>query len=260
MKTSHQIPARLGRWLAVAAGLAMTSMASAQITNWVAYNDHRPSTTPLANGWAITAPNVTGYNMGAPADPTANPLTDFRTGNPLTATVSFAATGPVDDFGARGRPLATNTPMGRMFYGICDLSNDGVLGVRAVPPNTTEAFVTVTFGGLDPAKRYIFRGSDSRNGGYGTRWSVATISAEGWTDAHINGAGGPGVLTANNFPTAGFTAPTLKARSSDGMTSPLLGMAPSPSRSSNILVRSLVVSRTALTATLSAPWRLQKWK
>ena len=206
MKTSHQIPARLGRWLAVAAGLAMTSMASAQITNWVAYNDHRPSTTPLANGWAITAPNVTGYNMGAPADPTANPLTDFRTGNPLTATVSFAATGPVDDFGARGRPLATNTPMGRMFYGICDLSNDGVLGVRAVPPNTTEAFVTVTFGGLDPAKRYIFRGSDSRNGGYGTRWSVATISAEGWTDAHINGAGGPGVLTANNFPTAGFTA------------------------------------------------------
>ena len=151
MKTSHQIPARLGRWLAVAAGLAMTSMASAQITNWVAYNDHRPSTTPLANGWAITAPNVTGYNMGAPADPTANPLTDFRTGNPLTATVSFAATGPVDDFGARGRPLATNTPMGRMFYGICDLSNDGVLGVRAVPPNTTEAFVTVTFGGLDPS-------------------------------------------------------------------------------------------------------------
>ena len=58
MKIIHQIPARLGRWLAVAAGLAMTSMASAQITNWVAYNDHRPSTTPVANGWAITAPNV----------------------------------------------------------------------------------------------------------------------------------------------------------------------------------------------------------
>jgi hypothetical protein len=60
----------------------------------------------------------------------------------------------------------------------------------------------MTFGGLDPSKRYVFRGSVARNGGYGTRWSVASISAAGWTDAHINGNGGPGVLTVNNFPSS----------------------------------------------------------
>lgn len=205
MKTNYQIPARLGRWLAVATGLAMTSMASAQVTNWVAYNDHRPSTTPTANGWKITAPNVTGFDMGAPLDLTASPLIDFRTGNSLGATVAFTRTGGPDDFGAIGRPVRTNTPMAKIFYGICDMVNDGLVGVRAMPPNTAESFVTMTFGGLDPAKRYIFRGSVARNGGYGNRWSVANIAADGWTDAHINGDGGPGVLTVNNFPASALS-------------------------------------------------------
>jgi len=188
--------------LAVLAATAVLPPATshAQITNWVAYNDHRPSTTPAVNGWRITAPNVTGYDMGAPADLGASALTDFLTGNSLGATVSFTRTGAPDDFGAIGRPILTNTPMARIFYGICDLSNDGIVGVRAVPPNTAESYVTITFGGLDPAKRYIFRGSVVRNGGYGTRWSLASISADGWSDAHINGAGGPGILTAISFP------------------------------------------------------------
>jgi Bacterial Ig-like domain len=176
----------------------------AQVTNWVAYNDHRPSTVPV--NWAITAPRVSGYNMGAPADLAPSPLTNFLTGNPLTATISATRTGVPDDHGTVGRPLLTNTPMARIFYGICDLSNDGIVGVRAVdavPANTVDSFVTLTFGGLNPAKRYVFRGGTARNGGYGTRWSVATISADGWTDAHINGNGGPGVLTAANFPAAG---------------------------------------------------------
>jgi hypothetical protein len=122
--------------------------------------------------------------------------------------VSFTRTGAPDDFGAMGRPLPTNTPMARIFYGICDLSNDGVVGVSAGPaatPASAERFVTMTFGGLDPSKRYVFRGSAARNGGYGTRWSVASISAAGWTDAHINGAGGPGVLTINNFPASALS-------------------------------------------------------
>ncbi len=195
MKTSHQIPARLGRWLAVAAGLAMTSMASAQVTNWIAYNEHNPSPPSQANGWAATtALNVTTYTMGDPAG--TGLLMDFRTGSPLPVTVNFERTGASDGFGTIGRPLPTNTPMGRIFYGICDLSNDGLVGVRT---NATDhRFVTTTFSGLNPAKRYVFRGSTARNGGYGNRWSLATISAAGWTDAHINPATGPGVLTANS--------------------------------------------------------------
>jgi hypothetical protein len=200
MKTTRLFPLPLVAVLGLVATLAAPKLANAQQTNWVAFNDHRPTTTPVANGWRITAPNVTGYDMGAPGDLTASPLTDFLTGNPLVATVAFTRTGGPDDFGAIGRPIPTNTPAARIFYGVCDLSNDGLVGVRAVPPNTTESYVTATFGGLDPTKRYVFRGTIIRNGGYGTRWSVAAITADGYTDAHINGAGGPGVLTANTFP------------------------------------------------------------
>ncbi len=188
MKKYRLLQATVSGALTAAAWLAAAVPASAQVTNWIAYNDHRASTAPVANGWHITAPNVSNLDMGAPAD-TSGPLTDFLTGAPLTATVTFTRTGTPDDFGTKARPVSTNSPMARIFYGICDLANDGLVGVRAMPPNTAESFVTITFAGLDPAKRYVFRGSETRNGGYGTRWSVAAITAQGWTDAHINGNG-----------------------------------------------------------------------
>ena len=206
MKTIRLFRSHLAGLLALVATLAMPRIAGAQTTNWAAYNDHRPSTTPAVNGWKITAPNVTGYDMGAPANTDASPLKDFRTGSPLTATVSFTRTGGPDDFGGVGRPVRTDTPMAKLFYGVCDLSNDGLVGVRAMPPNTAESFVTVTFGGLNPAKRYVFRGAGVRNGSYATRWSVAAITANDSVDAHINGAGGPGVLTGVTFPASGLAA------------------------------------------------------
>lgn len=197
MKTTRLFLSYLAGPLALVATLAMSKIADAQTTNWIAYNDHVPSPPSQANGWAAqTAPNVTGYTMGDPDGSGA--LKNFATGNDLAATVSFTRTGAADGFGALGRPLPTNTPMGRLFYGICDLSNDGLVGVRT---NATDhRFVTTTFSGLNPTKRYVFRGATARNGGYGTRWSQAAILADGFTDAHINGAGGPGVLTGNNFP------------------------------------------------------------
>ena len=200
MKTNRSFLMHLAGLLALVAALAMPRMADAQITNWVAYNDHRPSAA-VAGEWPKTAPNVTGYDMGT-ADIAASALTDFRTGNSLTATVSFTRTGTPDDFGTVGPLIRTNTPMAGIFYGICNLQNAGVIGVRAttaVPANATESYVSIMFGGLDPTKRYVFRGAGVRNGGYGTRWSVAAISADGFTDAHINGAGGPGVLTVNSI-------------------------------------------------------------
>lgn len=196
MKSNRLFQATVNGALTAMACLAMVAPASAQLTNWVAYNDHRPSTAPVANGWTITAPNVTGYNMGAVGDTPPSALTDFRTGSPLAAMASWTQVGTADDFGTVGRPVRRDTPMGRIFYGICDLSNDGLVGVRAGTPTS----VTLTLAGLDPTKRYIFRGSVARNGGYGNRWSMATIAANGWTDAHIHGDGGPGVLTGNNFP------------------------------------------------------------
>jgi hypothetical protein len=193
------------RVLLTTVALLAAPFAGAQTTNWVAYNDHRPTTTPVVNGWRITATNVSGYDMGAPADLAASPLTNFLTGSPLAATVSFTRTGGPDDFGGVGRPIPTNTPMARLFYGVCDLANDGIVGVRsltATPPNAAEAYVTITFNGLNPAKRYVFRGSAARNGSYAPRWSVAAIQANDSVDAHINGNGGPGVLTGANFPSS----------------------------------------------------------
>jgi len=177
--------------------LACVGTATAQIiTNWAAYNDHRPSAAQVANGWAHTAPNVTGYDMGAPAD-TSGSLVDFRTGQTLPVTVTFTRVGTPNDFGTVTRPLPTNTPAAQIFYGICDLSNDGIVGVDTVVGTTNS--VLITFNNLDPSKRYLFRGTGARNGGYAPRWTVATILADGWIDAHLNGSG-PGVITSNNFP------------------------------------------------------------
>jgi len=214
MKTIRLFSIPRSRLLAAMAGLAIlaiASVASAQTTNWIAYNDYSltpgplvPPHVPTPNSWGMGT-NVTTFDMGDPAGtPSSGQLIDFSTGNPLAATLTSVRTGAEDNFGTVGRPVPTNTPMARLFLGICDLSNDGVIGVRNTGGDNR--FVTMTFSGLDPTKRYVFRGSTARNGGYGTRWSMATISAAGWTDAHINGAGGPGVLTVNNFPATGFVA------------------------------------------------------
>src|SRR5439155_19366479 len=96
------------------------------------------------------------------------------------------------------------TPAALLFKGKVDVSN---------PPNNQPAgnligtqfsqndYATFTFSGLDPNKHYVFRGTGVRGGSYPLRWTVATIiGAQTFVDAHINGNGGPGVLTSNNFP------------------------------------------------------------
>ena len=197
MKSLHTSRAPLHSLLILSAWIGVTVAAHAQIhTNWAAYNDHRPSTVPVASGWKITAPNVTGFDMGAPAD-AGGSLIDFFTGQTLPASVTFTRSGAPNDFPTVTRPIPTNTPAAQIFYGICDLSNDGIVGVDTVGEVTNS--VIITFSGLDPSKHYLFRGTGARNGGYAPRWTVATISADNWVDAHLNGTG-PGVITSNNFP------------------------------------------------------------
>ncbi|HXG48622.1 MAG TPA: Ig-like domain-containing protein, partial [Methylomirabilota bacterium] len=207
MKTSRLYVSRFTGPVALAAGLLVPQMGLPQVTNWVAYNDHRPGPTipphvSTPSSWG-TAQRVGTLNMGAPSDTTGN-MINFATGAEVPAILTFTRVGAPDDFGAVGRPVQNTTPMARLFYGICDLSNDGIVGVRAVPPNSSESYVVMTVSGLDPSKRYVFRGSVARNGGYGNRWSLASIAAASWTDAHIPGAGGPGILTGNNFPASGL--------------------------------------------------------
>src|SRR6185503_9912512 len=95
----------------LAAALLAAPVAVAQTTNWIAFNDHGPTTVQVANGWRITAPRVSGYDMGAPGDLAASPLTNFLTGAQLPATMAVTRVGAPDDFTATGRPILTNTPM-----------------------------------------------------------------------------------------------------------------------------------------------------
>src|SRR5262245_19726413 len=100
------------------------SVHSQIVTNWAAYNDNVPTPGLTRVDWPITAPRVTGYTMGDPGS-TGN-LTNFYNGQQLPVIVTFTLTGAADNFGTIGRPVPTNTPMARLFYGICDLSNDGI--------------------------------------------------------------------------------------------------------------------------------------
>jgi hypothetical protein len=170
------------------------------ITNWAAYNDGVPNYTTAVNGW-ITHPRATGYDMGE-AGATGN-LTNFYNGQQLPVIITTTHIGTLHAFGLAVNPN-TNTPAARIFRGTVDVSNEGnaqpagnVIGVQFNPSD----YATITFSGLDPFKRYIFRGTAARGGSYPLRWSVATlIGAQTFVDAHINGNGGPPVLTSNTYP------------------------------------------------------------
>lgn len=179
------------------AGSRESAVASSIVTNWVAYNDHRPGPlippwTPIPTWWG-TSVRATAYDMRV--GPGGN-LTNFYTGQQLPVTLTVTANGSPDDFGECYEPFV-NTPAGDLFYGVVDVGNtNSVIGVRL----SANTYVTLRFSGLDPSKRYSFRGTSLRNGGYALRWTVATLlGAQDWVDAHMNGAG-PGVLTSNQFP------------------------------------------------------------
>jgi hypothetical protein len=224
MKTHSLIACCSRVGLVLASVLMFVSPGQAQIvTNWAAYNDHRagsniPPHSPTirtnrpdgttGGGWG-THVRATRYDMGSPDALPPSSLTNFYTGEQLPVTMEVTLTGDPDEFGAVNNAYgpATNSPAFKLFFGICDLSNDGIVGVDAGVVGGADLVVdtlTFTFAGLDPSKYYIFRGTSARGGGYGNRWAVATITnANGWIDAHINGLPGtPGVLTSNQFPAA----------------------------------------------------------
>ncbi|MEY2407379.1 MAG: hypothetical protein QOF48_49 [Verrucomicrobiota bacterium] len=187
---------------AIACWLTIVFPAAAATTNWVAYNDHTPGTTA---GWA-TAPNATRYNMRGVAAGNAGTvlsgtLTNFDTGAQLTAVfTSSRITADPDDFGSMSYPAA-GTPAYLLFNGKVDLGNSqSGIGIRASSGSQTR----LTFSNLDPAKRYVFRGTSVRGGSGGTynrRWTLCTLEdAPTFTDSHT-----AGVFTSANFPTGTMT-------------------------------------------------------
>jgi len=232
--------------LALALGIPRFADAQQITTNWAAYNDHRrgptiPPHVPTAASWGTLA-RVTGYDMGAPGNTTGAVLTNFYTGNALPVTMTVVRTGAPDDFGTVAAPQ-TNTPLGRLFFGVLDLSNIGIVGVDAgLEVNGTVDFVTFTFNGLNPDKRYVFRGTSCRGNGYALRWAVATITnVNGFINAHINGTGtdpNSRVLTSNDFP-ADLGPGQAAWNSGDNVEGAVVGwdfIAPMPDGSFSIIV------------------------
>lgn len=232
-------------------------------TNWIAYNDHRagpmvPPHTPVQNNWG-TALRVTAYDMGAPADTIGATLTNFLDGLPLPATMTVTRTGNPDNFGTAFPPSA-NTPAHRAFFGKVDLSNFGIVGVDAGVPggeDTVIDYVTFTLNNLDPDKRYLFRGTSVRGGGYALRWSVAQILAEDYVDAHVNGPGSPGILTSNHYP-AFLSAGQAAWNSGDNVKGDLVGwdfIAPFANGSISLVVSQYVgMTPAGLAADINYGW------
>jgi hypothetical protein len=200
MKTTRSHLPHLCTLILLALALGIPRFAGGQIiTNWVAYNDQVPNYTAV-NGW-VTHPRATTIDMGESSG--SGNLTNFYNGQQLPVTLSSAHTGATHAFGLAVAP-AINTPAAQIFRGIVDISNEGsaqpagnLIGIQFSPSD----YATITFSGLDPNKHYIFRGTATRGGSYPLRWSVATIiGAQTFVDAHINGNGGPPVLTSNTYP------------------------------------------------------------
>jgi hypothetical protein len=197
--------------LIVAAFLSTTQFArAAAVTNWIAFNDHVPGPVPspgVNNGWG-TAANANRYNMRGltdnPPEPIAGFLTDFNTGMPTPAYFISTATGAPDFFGSIAYP-GGGTPGSNLFNGIVDLgNNNSAIGVRysSGPAGAPYTAVTLTFSNLNPAYRYIFRGTAVRGNNYVRRWTLASLrGVDSFTNAHQ----GVGVYTSENFPTGTMT-------------------------------------------------------
>jgi hypothetical protein len=185
---------------AAVTGLAALS-ATADTTNWVAYNDHTPGTTA---GWA-THPNATTYNMrgvsgGNAGTVLSGNLKDTVTGNSVGAIFTSTANGTPNDFGSSAYPNA-GTPAYNLFNGYVDLGNNqSMIGLRATSATPASQQI-LTFSNLDPNKRYVLKGTAIRGNNYLGRWTLASLQGvEGFTDDHT-----AEVYTSANFPGGGMT-------------------------------------------------------
>lgn len=154
---------------------------------WEAFNDHRPSD--------LTDPNATGYDMRVTDD--GGILRNIATGEDLPASMTVLAEGDLlpDDFGANS-PVNAGSPADKLFAGKVDVGNAGITGLRS----SANIKITLKFTGLDPTKRYNFRGTASRGGKYNDRWSVfGIVGADAYVAAHEDGSVNKNIITKATF-------------------------------------------------------------
>ncbi len=173
----------------LAAIVSIANSARAQLVLWEAFNDYRPTV-------GVTSYNATGYDMRIAGD--GGILKNIATGVdlPVSLEVVVEGNGTPDDFGTLS-PLNTNSPAYLFFRGKVDTSNTGLPGIRA----SLETRLILKFNNLDPAKRYNFRGTVCRGGGYNDRWSFFSIeSTDAYVNAHVDGSNNKNIFTKATFP------------------------------------------------------------
>ncbi len=169
--------------------LGLLRVGSAQ---FVAFNDHfsGPNTHPNATIW-----NVYGTTGGGDA-PNAGFLKDIVTGSnlPITLTITnISALG-----GTTAGSPAAGTPASLTFNEPVNYIDWGSATVNHAIQIATNAVVGHVFTGLNPLKRYSFKGTAIRGGGYDLRWSIFELAgASSFESAHTVGA-----LTAQQYPGA----------------------------------------------------------
>ena len=177
---------------------------------WEAYNDHIPTA-------GVTSPNATGYNMNKPGGDA--PLRDFATGEDLAAFLGVTTEGNQGDTFGLNAKVDPGTPAYKLFNGKVDIGNDGIPALRGASFK-----ILLTFGGLDPAKRYRFRGTTSRGGSYNDRWSVYGITGTDiYVPSHEDGSKNRNIITKATFPAAELEVNQVALNSGDNRAGSLVG-------------------------------------
>ncbi len=165
--------------------LLSLSLGSPVTAQFVAFNDHYSGTN--------THPNATTWNVFGDTG-LSGPLKDITTGITLPVTLSVTNVGATGGASAAGPAVGTpayatfNQPVNYIDWG-----NGGVNHSTLVGPS---AVVGHVFTGLNPTKRYIFKGTAVRGGSYPTRWTIFELAdAVSFVSAHTAGA-----LTAAQYP------------------------------------------------------------
>ena len=186
-KTSLSSTLKAALPLAIFLSLSISSHAQ-PVIRWEAFNDYRPTD-------GVTSPNATTYDLRSNDD--GGLLKDIKTGQDLKASVTVVVEGDAvpDDFGANS-PVNAGSPADKLFKGKVDIGNAGLPGIRS----STNTKLILNFKGLDPSKRYNFRGTVSRGGSYNDRWSVFTLTgADAFVVAHEDGSNNKNIFTKVTF-------------------------------------------------------------
>jgi hypothetical protein len=177
MKTTPDFMRRIS---SLAFGLALCGMTTVSQAQWTAFNDHVPGSS------SQTHSNATTLKIPAATAPTSTNivLKNIATGANLPATLTITRSANGTAYNLNGAAPAINTPLYNTFNGFVNFgaATDCNVELRSSQLGS----ITYAFTGLNPARRYSFKGGAVRGvGSQTTNWtSVQLQGALSFVDAH----------------------------------------------------------------------------